>query len=165
MSSRKATENFCFVHTTQYIYEEDKKSALEPLVRQATFKFRALWSVRDGKELNNSNSNPGSGFSSFCDKISIVFSLPTSSSFNPFSSSVWSLSQFSPHIHFGTSVWFAYTDVSVRWIYPSLLYQKSASISGTLLFPTTYLNHQLYMCVNCRYQHSVSKLPCCQLFF
>ena len=36
----------------QYIYEEDKKSALEHLGRQATFKFRALWSVRDGKGLN-----------------------------------------------------------------------------------------------------------------
>jgi len=52
MSSRKATERYCFVHTTQYIYEEDKKSALERLGRQATFKFRALWSVRDGKGLN-----------------------------------------------------------------------------------------------------------------
>ena len=51
MSSRKATESFCFVHTTQYIYEEDKKSALDRLGRQATFKFRALWSVRDGKGL------------------------------------------------------------------------------------------------------------------
>jgi len=35
----------------QYIYEEDNKSALEHLGRQATFKFRALWSVRDGKGL------------------------------------------------------------------------------------------------------------------
>jgi len=52
MSSRKATESFCFVHTTQYIYEEDNKSALELLGWQATFKFRALWSVRDGKGLN-----------------------------------------------------------------------------------------------------------------
>jgi len=52
MSSRKATESFCFVHTMQYIYEEDKKSALEHLVRQAMFKFWALWSVRDGKGLN-----------------------------------------------------------------------------------------------------------------
>jgi len=51
MSSRKATESSCFVHTTQCIYEEDKKSALERLVRQATFKFRALWSIRDGKGL------------------------------------------------------------------------------------------------------------------
>jgi len=51
MSSRKATESFCFVHTTQYIYKEDNKSALERLGRQATFKFRALWSVRDGKGL------------------------------------------------------------------------------------------------------------------
>jgi len=51
MSSRKATESFCFVHTTQYIYEEDNKGALERLGRQATFKFRALWSVRDGKGL------------------------------------------------------------------------------------------------------------------
>jgi len=51
MSSRKETESFSFVHTTQYIYEEDKKSALVRLGRQATFKFRALWSVRDGKEL------------------------------------------------------------------------------------------------------------------
>ena len=50
MSSRKATDSFCFVHTTQYIYEEDK-SALERLGQQATFKFRALWSVRDGKGL------------------------------------------------------------------------------------------------------------------
>jgi len=25
MSSRTATESFCFVHTTQYIYEEEKK--------------------------------------------------------------------------------------------------------------------------------------------
>jgi len=53
MSSCKATENFCFVHTTQYIYEEDKKRALEHLVWQVTFKFRALWSVRDGKGLIN----------------------------------------------------------------------------------------------------------------
>jgi len=52
MSSRKAKESFSFVHTTQYIYEEDNKSALERLGRQATFKFRALWSVRDGKGLN-----------------------------------------------------------------------------------------------------------------
>jgi len=52
MSSRKATESFCFVHTTQYIYEEDKKSALEHLVWQVTFKFRVLWSIRDGKGLN-----------------------------------------------------------------------------------------------------------------
>jgi len=52
MSSRKATESFCFVHTTQYIYEEDNKSALERLGRQATFKFRALRSVRDGKGLS-----------------------------------------------------------------------------------------------------------------
>ena len=51
MSSRKATENFCFVHTTQYIYEEDNKSALERLGRQATFKFQVLWIVRDGKGL------------------------------------------------------------------------------------------------------------------
>ena len=36
MSSRKETESFCSVHTTQYIYEEDKKSALERLGRQAT---------------------------------------------------------------------------------------------------------------------------------
>jgi len=50
MSSCKATKSFCFVHTTQYIYKEDK-SALERLGRQATFKFRALWSVRDGKGL------------------------------------------------------------------------------------------------------------------
>jgi len=52
MSSHKATEGFCFIHTTQYIYKEDNKSALEHLGRQATFKFRALWSVRDGKGLN-----------------------------------------------------------------------------------------------------------------
>ena len=51
MSSRTATESFCFVHTTQYIYEEDNKSALEHLGWQSTFKFRALWSVRDGKGL------------------------------------------------------------------------------------------------------------------
>ena len=51
MSSRKATEIFCFIHTTQYIYEEDNKSNLERLGRQVTFKFRALWSVRDGKGL------------------------------------------------------------------------------------------------------------------
>ena len=51
MSSCKATESFCFVHTTQYIYEEDNKNTLELLGRQATFKFRALWSVRDGKGL------------------------------------------------------------------------------------------------------------------
>ena len=51
MSSRKATESFCFVHTTQYIYEQDNKRALERLGRQATFKFRALWSVRDGNGL------------------------------------------------------------------------------------------------------------------
>ena len=54
MSSHKATEIFCFVHTMQYIYEEDNKSALERLGRQATFKFRALWSVRDGKGLKHS---------------------------------------------------------------------------------------------------------------
>jgi hypothetical protein len=35
----------------QYLYEEDKKSAFERLGRQATFKFRVLWSVRDGKGL------------------------------------------------------------------------------------------------------------------
>jgi len=52
MSSCKATERFCFVHTTQYIYEEDNKSTLERLGWQATFKFRALWSIRDGKGLN-----------------------------------------------------------------------------------------------------------------
>jgi len=52
MSSRKATESFYFVQMTQYIYEEDNKSALECLGRQATFKFRALWSVRDSKGLN-----------------------------------------------------------------------------------------------------------------
>jgi len=52
MSSHKATESFCFVHTTQYIYEEDNKSTLERLGQQVTFKFRALWSVRDGKGLN-----------------------------------------------------------------------------------------------------------------
>jgi len=51
MSSRKATESFCFVHTMQYIYKEDNKSALESLGWQATFKFQALWSVRDGKGL------------------------------------------------------------------------------------------------------------------
>jgi len=51
MSSRKATESFWFIHTTQYIYEEDNKSALERLGQQATFKFWALWSVRDGKGL------------------------------------------------------------------------------------------------------------------
>jgi len=51
MSSRKATESFCFIHTTQYIYEEDNKSALERLGRQGMFKFRALWNVRDGKGL------------------------------------------------------------------------------------------------------------------
>jgi len=53
MSSCKATESFCFVHTTQYIYEEDSQSALERSGRQVTFKFRALWSVRDGKGLMN----------------------------------------------------------------------------------------------------------------
>ena len=51
MSTCKATESFCFVHTAQYIYEEDNKSALERLGQQATFKFRALWSIRDGKGL------------------------------------------------------------------------------------------------------------------
>jgi len=51
MSSRKAKESYCFVRTTQYIYEEDTKSALERFGRQTTFKFRALWSVRDGKGL------------------------------------------------------------------------------------------------------------------
>jgi len=51
MSSHKATESFCFVHTMQYIYEEDNKSALEHLGRWVTLKFRALWSVRDGKGL------------------------------------------------------------------------------------------------------------------
>jgi len=56
MSSRKATESFCFVHTTQYIYEEDTKSTLERLVRQATFKFGALRSVRDDKGLGISKS-------------------------------------------------------------------------------------------------------------
>jgi len=35
----------------QYIYKEDNKSTLERLGRQATFKFQALWSVRDGKGL------------------------------------------------------------------------------------------------------------------
>jgi len=29
MPSHKATESFCFIHTMQYIYEDDKKSALE----------------------------------------------------------------------------------------------------------------------------------------
>ena len=57
MSSRKATESFCFVHIKQYIYEEDNKSALERLGRQETFKFRALWSVRDGKGLNSAPSS------------------------------------------------------------------------------------------------------------
>ena len=57
MSSRKATESFCFVHTMQYIYEEDNKSALECLGRQAMFKFRALWSVRDGKGLRTPERN------------------------------------------------------------------------------------------------------------
>ena len=33
MSSRKATESFCFDHIMQQIYEEDNKSALE---RQAS---------------------------------------------------------------------------------------------------------------------------------
>ena len=51
MSSHKATESFCFVHTTQYIYEEDNKSTLERLGQQVTFKFRVLWSVRDGNGL------------------------------------------------------------------------------------------------------------------
>ena len=36
-------------HSKQKIYEEDNKSALERLGRQGTFKFRALWSVTDGK--------------------------------------------------------------------------------------------------------------------
>jgi len=40
----------------QYIYEEDKKSALERLVQQATFKFRALWCVTDGKGLMYTSS-------------------------------------------------------------------------------------------------------------
>ena len=35
---------------------------------------------------------------------------------------------------------------------PSLLYQKSASLSGVVLIPTTCLNLQLYMCVNSRCQ-------------
>jgi len=52
MSSHKATESFCFDHTMQQIYEENNKSTLERLGRQGTFKFRALWSVRDGKGLN-----------------------------------------------------------------------------------------------------------------
>ena len=52
MSSSKATESFCFDHITQYIYKEDNKSALEHLGQQGTFKFWALWSVRDGKGLN-----------------------------------------------------------------------------------------------------------------
>jgi len=33
------------------IYKEDNKSTLERLGLQGTFKFRALWSVRDGKGL------------------------------------------------------------------------------------------------------------------
>ena len=53
MSSCKATESFCFVHTTQYIYEEDNESALERLGRQGTFKFQALWSVGDSKRLRH----------------------------------------------------------------------------------------------------------------
>ena len=64
MSSRKATESYCFVHTMQYIYEEDKKSALEHLGWQATFKFRALWSVRDGKGLNSQCCRLDEGFNS-----------------------------------------------------------------------------------------------------
>jgi len=36
----------------QQIYDEDNKSALERLGRQGTFKFRTLWSIRDGKGLN-----------------------------------------------------------------------------------------------------------------
>ena len=59
MSSRKATESFCFIHTTQHIYEEDNKNALEHLGRQATFKFRALWSIKDGKGLNYGYDLPG----------------------------------------------------------------------------------------------------------
>jgi len=51
MSSHQATESSCFVHTTQKIYEEDNKSALERLGRQGTFISQALWSVRDGKGL------------------------------------------------------------------------------------------------------------------
>ena len=51
ISSRQATERSCFVHTTQQIYEEDNKSALERLGRHGTFKSRALWSVREGKRL------------------------------------------------------------------------------------------------------------------
>jgi len=51
MSSRNATESFCFVHTTQYIYKEDNESALVHLGRQAMFKFWALWSIRDGEGL------------------------------------------------------------------------------------------------------------------
>jgi len=51
MSSRKATDSYCFVHTMQYIYEEDKKSALEHLGQQVMFKFWGLWSIRDGKGL------------------------------------------------------------------------------------------------------------------
>jgi len=51
ISSRQATQSSCFIHTTQQIYEEDNKSALERLGQQGTFKSRVLWSVRDGKGL------------------------------------------------------------------------------------------------------------------
>jgi len=40
----------------QYIYEEENKSALERLGRHGTFKSRAIWSVRDGKGLESSQS-------------------------------------------------------------------------------------------------------------
>ena len=57
--------------------------------------------------------------------------------------------------------------MSLEWIYTSLLYQKSASISIAVLAPTACLNHQLYKYMNSWYLRTVSKLPCdcCQRSF
>jgi len=71
MSSRRTKESFCFVHTTQYDYEEDNKSALERLGLQGTYKFQSLWSVRDGKGLIQTNQKQ----SALLIKLSTIYCL------------------------------------------------------------------------------------------
>jgi len=43
--------------------------------------------------------------------------------------------------------------MSVWWIYPIVLYQKSDLLVGAVLVSKASLYHQMYICVNSRYQY------------
>ena len=115
--------------------------------------------------LNNSNSKPRSSFCSFCDINSIVFSLPISSSFNPFSPSVWSFKlNLTTHLFWNFCLicldrCVSTVDLPIPAVSEISINLRRSAFPNNLSKPSA-----VCVCVNCRYQHSVSKLPCCQSF-